>query len=250
MSNNLWELRKKRNMTVKQLAAKSGVPATNIYAYETGELVKMADLEKLAKALFVNKADIKFQSDPIAKTKPEPPAPRSPKPSPPPRPAAKTEGKTAAPARKTDPSQPATEGQIAHLRALITKLEDEATAVAHRLGKPLEELTAQEARAWLKTYEQEIKSQVGTRPPRTRRWRSSIPEQVDEFESNYLQARQEAGDTLTFTLLNETVLTGRIIGFSPYTITIQQADSVETSLQKLALAYYQVAPAPAAEEAA
>jgi transcriptional regulator with XRE-family HTH domain/sRNA-binding regulator protein Hfq len=270
MSNDLWELRKRRNLTVKQLAAKSGVPAKNIYAYENGEQVKIADLEKLAKALFVDKAQIKFQSDPIPKEKPAPPPPpRPPKPpqtARPPQPAEapqtpQAESDTPPPAprkgkqRKSPPQPgPATEGQLDHLRSLVRKLGGEETAVVERIGTPLEELTFGEARIWLKTFDQEAKAQksrqLGERPPGTRRYRSHVPEQVDEFEINYLQTRQDAGDEISFTLLDETVLNGRIIGFSPYCIIIQQADGVETAIYKLALAYYQVASNTTAEEAA
>ncbi len=258
MSNNLWELRKQRNLTVKQLAAKSGIPAKNIYAYEAGEQVKMADLERLAKALFVNKAEIKFQSDPIPKAKPEPPQAKSARPAKPPQARAETP-LTSAPepekrqGKSPQPPQLATEGQLAHLNALINKLGLEETAVIAHHGKPLDQLTFTEARQLLKTYEKDVKAQrvrqLGERPPGTRRERATVPEGVDEFEFGYLQARQEAGDEVTFTLFDETIFTGRIIGFSPYTITIQQADGSETTLYKLALAYYQVAPG-VVEEAA
>lgn len=232
MGKNLWELRKQRNLTVKQLAAKSGVPAKNIYAYEAGELVKMADLERLAKVLFVNNAEIKLQSDPIPKTKPEPP-PKPPKPAPAPKP------QPAAAAQKpAAPSPPATEGQLDHLRVLIQKLGLDDTAVSQRIAQPLDTLTFQEARNWLKTLGNELKME---RPPDTRRMRAWLPEGVDEFEANYLLARQQAGDEVTFTLLDGTTFNGRIIGFGPYNITIRQADGTETTLQKLALAYYQVA---------
>lgn len=76
MGSDLWELRKQRKMTVKQLAAKSGVPAKNIYAYEAGDRIKIADLGRLARVLYVDKSEIKIQSDPVPKTKPEPPKPQ------------------------------------------------------------------------------------------------------------------------------------------------------------------------------
>jgi transcriptional regulator with XRE-family HTH domain len=248
MSKNLWELRKQRNLTVKQLAAKSGVPAKNIYAYEAGEQAKMSDLEKLAKALFVNQAEIKFQSDPLPKTRPEPPPPRPPKPAPPSPKPKETAAPDAAPVtKKAPPFQPATPGQLDHLRILTQKLGLEDTAVTERLGKPLDQLSLLEARTWLKTFSDELKTikaeTNSLRPADTRRWRAQLPEGVDEFEANYLLARQEAGDEVTFTMLNEATLAGRVIGFGPYNITIRQADGTETIIHKLALAYYQVAAA-------
>lgn len=60
MSSNLWDLRKRRKMTVKQLAAKSGVLAKSIYAYEAGDPIKIADLGRLARVLYVDKTEIKI----------------------------------------------------------------------------------------------------------------------------------------------------------------------------------------------
>ncbi len=232
MSNNLWELRKQRNLTVKQLAAKSGIPAKSIYAYEAGEQVKMADMDKLAKALFVNKTAIKFQSDPITKTQPEPP-PKPAKPTPVLKP------QVAEP--KERPSQPATEGQLNHLHTLTQKLGLDDTAVFLRINQPLDELAFQEARFWIKTFESELRTAEGQRPPDTRRLRAFLPEGVDEFEANYLLARQQAGDEVIFTLLDGTTFNGRVLGFGSYNITIRQADGSETTIQKLSLAYYHVA---------
>ncbi len=266
MSKNLWELRKQRKMTVKQLAAKSGVPAKDIYAYESGEPIKIADLTRLARVLYVDKSEIKIKSDPVPKTKAEPPEPpKLPKPpanrEPLPVPEAEASQPTQTspktkpqPGRKAPPSpQPATEGQLNHLRGLIEKMLLTETAAAAEIGKPLTELTFLEARAWLKEFDQKMKEKnkinASLRPPDTRRSRTSVPESVDEFEMNYLLARQEAGDGVSFTLLDGQSFTGKIIGFSPYSITFKQADGTETTIQKLALAYYHVAPDRQREEA-
>lgn len=251
MAENLWELRQRRNRTVKQLAGKSGVAAKNIYAYENGELIRMADLQKLAKALYVNSADIKIQSDPIPKSTPKQAPPPRTKPDakkPEPATAVKSVKSTATQKPPKQPAQPppATEGQLDHLRTLTANTGETETAVSERIGKPLSELTFQEARTWLRTYDKENKARkaemMGERPPDTRRWRAHLPEGVDAFEIDYLQARQEAGDTVTFVMLNETEFTGQIMGFSPFSITIRQVDGAETTIQKLALAYYHVAP--------
>ncbi|NHZ72131.1 MAG: helix-turn-helix domain-containing protein [Aquificales bacterium] len=246
MARNLWELRQKRQMTVKQLAGKSGVKAGNIYAYETGGTIRMADLGKLAKALYVDSSDIKMQSDPIPKKKKKPPQAKKPAPTPTP-----TQKPTSA--QKTEPTQPAkpqqasskqaspaTEGQLTYLRTLAAKLGQSETAVVERIGKPLEELTFQEARKWLAAYTQEYSSR---RPPDTRRKRAHLPEAVDTFELAYLTARQEAGDVVTFKLFDKSEFSGCIVGFSPYSIVVQQEDGSQVTIQKLALAYYTVAEA-------
>ncbi|MFO7684210.1 MAG: helix-turn-helix transcriptional regulator [Chloroflexota bacterium] len=245
MAQNLWELRQTKRMTVKDLAGKSGVKANSIYAYENGEPIKMADLEKLAKALYVNKNEIKVQSDPVPKKKPAPPpkaapAPAAPKPAAPPAPQAKQP-----PAAKQTPTTPASEGQLDYLRVLFAKLNEDETAVTERLGKPLEELAFPEARQLLNTYHKAYKARQAQRPPDTRRKRGHLPEAVDDFEIEYLQTQQEAGTVITFTLFDKTEFSGRIIGFSPYNITIQQADDSEVTIQKLALAYYTAAKAAA-----
>ncbi|MFO7683127.1 MAG: helix-turn-helix transcriptional regulator [Chloroflexota bacterium] len=248
MAQNLWELRQIKRMTVKQLAGKSGIKTDRIYAYENGEPIKMADLDKLAKALFVNKNEIKIQSDPMQKKKPAPPqqavaAPAAPKPAAPSAPPAKQPPTKKPPAAKPTQTTSASEGQLDYLRVLIAKLNEDETAVSERLGKPLEELAFPEARQLLNTYHKAYKARQDQRPPDTRRKRGHLPEVVDDFEIKYLQTQQEAGTVITFTLFDKTEFSGRIIGFSPYNITIQQADDSEVTIQKLALAYYTAAKA-------
>ena len=273
MAKDLWELRMARRLTVKQLAGKSGISASDIYAYEGGTPVRMADLAKLAKVLYVDKSEIKMQSDakpkqqqpepkpeaakrPTAKQPPPPPISATPsKPhTAPPKPAAKKE-KTA--------QRPARESQLKHLLILASKMGQDETAVTEVIGKPLTELTEQEAGRCLVQYTEELKAfkaeraaeSESKRPPNTERKRYHLPEGVDEFEFNYLTARQEAGDLIAFKLFDGAELNGRIIGFSHYSITIAQPDGAETTIHKLALAYYAIAEtaegaAPAAGGAA
>ena len=257
MAKNLWELRLARRLTVKQLAGKSGVSASKIYAYESGEPARTADLAKLAKALYVDKFEIKVQSDPKPKDKKPKSAPPKRPPSPP-APSPKPR-----PTRKKQPAQKlARESQITHLLRLASNMGYDEATVVETVGKPLTTLTEQEAGHWLKQYTQKWESfkasraaertvepvSESNRPPNTRRKRFHLPEGVDAFEFNYLTARQEAGDLLTFKLFDGTEMNGRIIGFSPYSITIVQPDGAETTIHKLALAYYSVAQS--VEEAA
>ncbi len=242
MAQNLWELRQKQKMTVKQLAGKSGVKAGNIYAYESGEAIKIADLGKLAKALYVDSSEIKIESEPIPKKKPAPPKPVKPATPPPAAKAAEARATAEmAPAKKqaapSPKSAPAREGQLSYLRDLAAKVGESETAVTERIGKAIDELTSQEARHWIGVYLNEHKN---LRPADTRRKRAHLPEGVDSFELNYLEAQQEAQSRVTFTLFDNTQFSGRIVGFSPYSITIEQEDGSQTSLQKLALAYYTV----------
>lgn len=239
MAQNLWEIRQKKQLTVKQLAGKSGVKAGDIYAYESGETIRMADLGKLAKALYVDSSEIKIESDPLPKKKPV--QVNQPAPPPVPQPSAKTATPVKAQPKTQDSRKqptPAREGQIAHLRDLTARLGESETAVSARIGKPLEELTFQEARQWLATYTEECSSR---RPADTRRKRARLPESVDTYELTYLETQQEAGNIITFTLFDKSEFSGQIVGFSPYAITIRQADGSQLTIQKLALAYYTVA---------
>ncbi len=255
MAKDLWELRTERRLTVKQLAGKSGVSASKIYAYEAGEPARMADLAKLARVLFVDASEIKVQSDPKPKEqKPQPKSEAPKRPSSPPASSPKPKPETPPPSKKKQPAQkPAGEGQITYLLRLANNMGNDEASVTETIGKPLTELTEQEARHWLYQYTEKWKmfkaARAGesvsesNRPPNTRRKRVHLPEGVDAFEFNYLTARQEAGDLLTFKLFDGTEMNGRIIGFAPYTITIAQPDGAETTLYKLALAYYTAAQA-------
>ncbi|MCI0399579.1 MAG: helix-turn-helix domain-containing protein [Chloroflexi bacterium] len=236
MAEDLWNLRKHRKMTVKQLSAKSGVPAASIYEYERGQPVRAADIARLAKALFIKESELKVKSDPVPKESKQAPSPQE-------RPAAEAPPKPRPPRRPPQPLQMARPSQVDHLRQIAAKLGQAENDLVARLGKPLEELTLAEARQWLGVYTQEVvafnQMEEQERPAGTRRKRAYLPEAVDSFELDYLTNCQETGDTLTFTLLNGQVFTGRVVGFSPYTITIQPEDGQEVTIHKLALAYYQ-----------
>ncbi len=260
MADNLWFLRQKRNMKVGDLSSKSGVPAKLIEAYEKGEPIKMADLPRLARALYVDPAQIKVQSDPKGAP---PQVVERPKPPTPP-PAAKTQGekptateKPAAPkaaAKKKKgphPHSPARPTQITHLLQLAQKLGEDEAAVTTAVGKPLTELTVAEVRERLLYYTQTIQTRKanGELPDSGNKdkgalnyKRAYLPEGVDRFELVYLTARQQKGEMVTFKFISGEVLNGRVIGFSPYNITVEQDDGQQITIQKLALAYYTVTP--------
>ena len=259
MAKPLAQWRKEKRMKAGQLASKSGVPIQDIVAYEKGEAIRLEHLSRLAKALYVDEMDIMLQPPPKQKTPPKPASP----PPPPQAEAATPAAAEAAPAVQETPPQrkksrwgkagpsdnkPARESQLKHLLTLAQKQGEDETAVATKIGKPLTEITEREAGHWLTQYTESLKlykaahraEQEANRPPDTRRRRYHLPEGVDEFEFNYLQARQEAGEMVAFTLFDGQRLQGKIVGFSPYQIAIEQADGTETMLHKLAIAYYTV----------
>ncbi len=106
------------------------------------------------------------------------------------------------------------------------------------LGKPVQQLTAREARAWLREQYERLSSQsFGNKMPGQSK-RAILPEAVDAFEMKYLTNAQHAGARLSVKLFNKETFSGHLIGFSPYALTLRLEDGRETTLQKLAIAYY------------
>ncbi len=293
MAEDLWKLRQRKGMTVQQLAAKSGVPVAVIQEYEAGKRpIRSADLPKLARALFVEEWDIKDLSEPPPPARPaQPPpppartaapparptpavepAPEQPTPTPAGRPAAAPARPVApvahppaeqpapperpAKARKpTAPPAPARPTQITHLLGLAGKLGQDRAALETEIGKPVDQLSFQEARRWLGEYQRRLRerraamAQTAAPPaPSTEtRHRAHLPESVDGFEAAYLTRHQQAGTRLWFKLFNGETFEGHLIGFGPYNIVIRQDDGTEVNLQKLAIAYYRSVATPEQE---
>lgn len=231
MAEDLWKLRQKRGLSVQQLAVRSGVPLLSIQEYEQGKAVRAADLPRLAKALFVDEFTIRVQSEPFRASSSPPKS--SPKPVATATPSAEQKSLTIPLARP---------GQIQHLLQLADVLHQDEAALVAALGKPLQQLTIVEIQHHLRDYTNKVKqnkaNEEENRPPHTRRKRAHLPEGLDEFELAYLQSHYQAQDEMSFTLLNGQSFTGRIIGFTPYFITINQTSGQEVTIQKLALAYY------------
>lgn len=235
---NLWAIRRRKKLTVSDLAAKSGVSADLIRAYERGQQpIPTEHLERFAKALYVDVWDINTLSDapppPIA----SPTARPAEAAKAPPRPSPKAAPKVPRPKPAAE-AKPARASQVEHLRGLLQHLGKSEEDVAAELQKPLEALTQREASLLLARLQTEIRQRPPEKSPIKRR-RPYLPESVDEFEMYYLIERQAAGDEMRFHLFDGSEVCGRVIGFGPYTITISQADNVEVTLNKLAIAYYE-----------
>jgi transcriptional regulator with XRE-family HTH domain len=235
----LWKIREQKGLSVKQLAARSGVPAISIAEYESGRAIRSADLPRLAKVLFVEEWEIELQSEPRPKSSPDEGRKR---------PTATTRPDTGQEDRPASPRKPAPArtSQIEHLLNLVGRhFDKDRDALELEVGKPLEQLTRREASDVLKKYqtlltEASASDSTGRTPQRKRAY---LPEGVDQFEQEYLTAQQDAGAILHFTLFDGTKTAGRVIGFSPYSITIdEQGTGNELTLQKLAIAYYSVPP--------
>jgi len=230
MPENLWEIRRRKKMKVRDLAAKSGVPASTIHQYEAGEQpISQPHARQLARALIVDTWDIKPISDPKPSSQS---SPAKAKPAREPRPSKEP--------KSARPPAPARPTQIEHLLNLADRFPDvDRSTLEAQVGTALEELTIKDASGLLKQLQDRIREE---QPPRVKqpfdRHRAYLPEGVDEFELKYLTAAQEAGDILNITLFDGNQLQGQILGFSPYSITLRQSGGEETTVNKLAIAYY------------
>ena len=232
MAEDLRTLRKQKRQSINQLASRSGISIATIIQYEKGvREIPPGDLRRLAKALYVDEWDINPRSTPL------PPAP--PREEPPSRPPRRKETPKEKKPKEKKPqpkSPPARESQIAHLLTLATRFGIDRTALEAEIGKSLDELTQKEARHWNGHFMRRIAEE---KPHRAiDRKRAYLPEGVDGFEMAYLQKQQEADALLHFTLFDGQTFEGKLVGFSPYQITIHEPGGDEVTLNKLAIAYY------------
>lgn len=232
MPEDLQALRTKRRLSIKQLASRSGISIATVVQYEKGRReIPPADLRRLAKALYVNEWDI----DPRPSPPPSPP-PRQEQSAKPPQP----QDKPAQEKRPARESPPARDTQIAHLLKLAARFDMDQAALEAEIGKPLEELTQQEARHWNGRFTRRVAEE---KPPKRdiERKRAYLPEGVDGYELAYLQEQQEASAPLRFTLFDGQTFEGAVVGFGPYQITVREPSGDEITLNKLAIAYYRKA---------
>jgi transcriptional regulator with XRE-family HTH domain len=240
MSEDLREIRKRKGMSLNNLASRSGVSIAILIQYENGEQeIPPRDRARLAKALYVDEWDINLRSSPPA----PPPRPRQERTARPPRPPRREEKppKEKRPPRK---SPPARDTQIAHLLTLAARFDINKETLEVEIGKPLEELTQKDARQWNGHF---MRRCAEEKPPKRSidRKRAYLPEGVDGFELTYLQEQQDDNVPLVFTLFDDQVFQGTVIGFSPYQITIRAHGGDEITLNKLAIAYYRKAASAA-----
>jgi len=116
MAEDLWNIRERKQMSVAQLALRSGLSQDLIDDYEAGKPLTLAHRLKLAKILYVNDYDIKLQSAPRPKReKPTPPPEQS-------RPAKLAKEPAPRPMPEPKPAPPARQGQIDFLKGLAQHL--------------------------------------------------------------------------------------------------------------------------------
>jgi transcriptional regulator with XRE-family HTH domain len=241
MAENLWALREQKKVSVASLANRAGLPIGLIMEYESGQRsIDPRHLGRLARALYVDEAQIKPRSDPRPGSVPlerqprparaasrTPPTPAKAAAVPPP-----SRSKERGPRPEPRPPAPARPSQIAHLQNLMRQLDRSPAQLEAELGKPLTELDRTTMSALLRSLQDQAKDITAERH------RAYLPESVDTFEARYLDQVQKAGDVLLFKLFDGRTDEGLVIGFGPYSITIRTPDGTERTLNKLALVSY------------
>jgi transcriptional regulator with XRE-family HTH domain len=251
MAENLWALRDQKKVSVATLANRAGLPIGLIMEYESGHRrIDPRHLGRLARALYVDEAEIKLQSDPRPgagrlERQPRPEQESSRVPGLPARAGSAPGGNKArerASRPEPRPPAPARPSQIAHLQTVLRQLNRMPAQLEAELGKPLAELDRAEMSRLLQTL------QNSARELTAERHRAYLPESVDAFEARYLGGVQESGAVLRFTLFDGGTDEGQVIGFGPYTITIRTLDGAERTLNKLALVSYTRQPSAAGQK--
>jgi transcriptional regulator with XRE-family HTH domain len=247
MAENLWALREQKKVSVATLANRAGLPIGLIMEYESGQRrIDPRHVGRLARALYVDEAEIKLQTEPRPGTgrlerQPRPAQESSKVAGAPARTGspAGTKAREQAPRPEPRPPAPARPSQIAHLQTILRQLNRTPAELEAEIGKPLAELDRTEMSGLLRTL------QDSAREITAERHRAYLPESVDTFEAKYLGGAQEAGAILRFTLFDGGTDEGQVIGFSPYTITIRTLEGAERTFNKLALVSYSRRPSAA-----
>lgn len=243
MAENLWALREQKKLSIATLAGRAGLPIGLILEYEAGQRsIDPRHLSRLARALYIEEADIRLHSDPRPGAGPLERQPRRDAPPSSPAPAAEA----AAPSKPREraqrpprpplpPRAPASPrpSQVAHLQDLLARLDRSPADLEAEYGKPLAELDRPTVSKLLGVLQTELRTGRAAE-----RHRARLPEAVDEFEFRYLTAAQEANAVLTLVLFDGSRVAGQLVGFSPYTLTVRQADGTEVTVAKLALVHY------------
>jgi transcriptional regulator with XRE-family HTH domain len=241
MAENLWALREQKKLSVATLANRAGLPIGLVMEYESGQRsIDPRHLGRLARALYVDEAEIRLRCEPRPGATPLERQPRhertASRPSPaPPRASgspATIRPKERAPRAELRPPAPPRPSQLAHLQTLLKQLERTPGDLEAEIGKPLAELDRTGMSALLRSLQERSRDMTAERH------RAYLPESVDTFEAAYLGGAQQAGDVLQFTLFDGSTDEGQILGFGPYSITIRTQDGGDRTLNKLALVSY------------
>jgi transcriptional regulator with XRE-family HTH domain len=251
MAEDLWALREQKKVSVATLANRAGLPIGLIMEYESGQRsIDPRHLGRLARALYVDDAEIKLRCDPRPGAGPleRQPRPERATAKAPGVPATSDSAPTGGKARERGPRPaprppaPARPSQIAHLQTVMRQLDVTPAQLEAEVGKPLAELDRTAMSGLLRSLQDKARDLTAERH------RAYLPESVDTFEARYLAEAQAAGAVLCFTLFDGGTDEGQVIGFGPYSITIRTSDGAERTLNKLALVSYTRQPSGAGQK--
>jgi sRNA-binding regulator protein Hfq len=141
-------------------------------------------------------------------------------------------------ARREPVVMPATDGQITEIMRLAARLNLSTEEIEGQFGRSIDNITRFDAREWIKKLREDAIAQAPPAKVHFGQW----PGLKDDREAVYLTEQRAQGSQFRVVLFNGEVFNGRIVDFTPYTITLQQegADEAEqVILRKLAVAYYQ-----------
>ena len=279
-------IREKKGFNISQLASRSGISGKTLLEYEEGrQTLPLAHAKLLAKALWVQIEELMPPPNSVAPTPPasapsvaEPvsrPAQQPVAPAPPiqagvssqspassqPPPAQRApvvrqqdtrEAKSPQSAKSEAPRSPrapkivppVSEGQIQELLNLSQRLDITQEQLEERVGKPLATLNRPDATEWLKRLRAIADEISPSQKVRYGKW----PDAAEDREAVYLTKQRDAGATCVFRLFNGEELSGTLLDFTPYTITVKdRAKDEGVVLRKLAIAYYRCTPANTSE---
>jgi sRNA-binding regulator protein Hfq len=118
-------------------------------------------------------------------------------------------------------------------------MEIEQAQFEEQLGKPVAQLNRTEAKDWIKRLRLMADEVAPSGRVRFGQW----PGSKEDQEASYLEKQRDAGTTFDFKLFNGEVHTGKIVDFTPYTVTLKtDGEGQEMVLRKLAIMYYRQQP--------
>jgi transcriptional regulator with XRE-family HTH domain len=241
MAENLWALREQKRLSVATLASRAGLPIGLIMEYESGQRsIDPRHLNRIARALYVEESQVQLHSDPRPGSAPlerqtREDAPGSASPRPPEKAPARPRERPvrgSRPPAEPRPPAPVRPSQITHLQNLLIRIGRTQQNLEAELGKPLTELDRLQA----SRIATEIQNAL--RDSSAERHRAYLPEAVDQYEMMYLMQVREANALLHIRLFDDSTVTGRLIGFGAYSLTLQQEDDSEITVNKLAIVSY------------
>ena len=111
---------------------------------------------------------------------------------------------------------PATDGQITEIMRLAARLNLSTEEIESQFGRGIDNITRFDAREWIKKLREDAIAQAPPAKVHFGQW----PGLKDDREAVYLMEQRAQGSQFRVVLFNGEVFNGRIVDFTPYTITL------------------------------